>query len=254
MLYARRYEEGYDLHDAKYETWLAVNHPEAISSRENDVVPSCSPTEPSVDHCHSVISTPEAPLICSPSNVTPNSSLERSTKRSPFSDLLNSPEVLVTPPKPKSAKARVLTSIECMRILKEKQDKKQKEAEEKENRKKERAEKKKLKEDEKKRKAEEKAKATQHKATGKGKSTAKATKAPIKRKGDTAVRSSRKSRKIDLNESIESDVCCVCFGNYNDDLDTTREWLQCKCDRWIHEDCIDDEDCVITEGKLCPLC
>ena len=171
--------EGYDLHDAKYETWLAVNHPEAISSREN-VVPSCLPTEPSVDHCHSVISTPEALLICSPSNVTPNSSLERSTKWSPFSDLLNSPEVLVTPPKPKSTKARVLTSIECMRILKEKQDKKQKEAEEKENQKKE-GRKKKLKEDEKKRKAEEKAeekaKATQHKATGKGKSTAKATKA-----------------------------------------------------------------------------
>ena len=31
----------------------------------------------------------------------------------------------------------------------------------------------------------------------------------------------------------QRDVKCVCFGNYNDDLDTTREWLQCKCDRWI---------------------
>ena len=46
----------------------------------------------------------------------------------------------------------------------------------------------------------------------------------------------------------------MCFGSYDDDLDTTREWLQCKCDRWIHEDCIDEEVCVLIEGKLCPLC
>ena len=52
----------------------------------------------------------------------------------------------------------------------------------------------------------------------------------------------------------QRDMKCVCFGNYNDDLDTTREWLQCKCDRWMHEDCIDVEDCIITERELCPLC
>jgi len=61
--------------------------------------------------------------------------------------------------------------------------------------------------------------------------TVKVTKEPTKRKADSKVQSSRKSRKIDLDELIESDVCCVCFGSYDDDLDTTREWLQCKCDR-----------------------
>ena len=29
MLYARRYEEGYDLPDQKYETWLNIHHPNA---------------------------------------------------------------------------------------------------------------------------------------------------------------------------------------------------------------------------------
>ena len=47
---------------------------------------------------------------------------------------------------------------------------------------------------------------------------------------------------------------CHHFYRKNPGKVTTREWLQCKCDRWIHEDYIDDEDCVITEGKLCLLC
>ena len=61
-------------------------------------------------------------------------------------------------------------------------------------------------------------------------SHSKVIKEPTKRKADSEVQPSWKSQKIDLDKSIESYVCCVCFGSY-DDLNTTMELLQCKCDR-----------------------
>ena len=47
--------------------------------------------------------------------------------------------------------------------------------------------------------------------------------------------------------------CYVCFGVYADDAGTGREWLQCQCSRWIHEDCIDDDDVDIEQCVVCPL-
>ena len=204
-LYAHRYEEKYDLCDPKYEAWLAVHHPEAVHqifNKENETsyFIDSTPKHP----CQSISNVPKA-LNADKQNTTPNSSTEKPTEHSPFSDLLNSQEVLISPPKPKTAKAQVLTSIECIRILKEKQEKKQREAEEKESGKKEREAKKLLKEVEKQRKAEEKAKAAlqkSKKASSKNKSTekvtkepttVKVTKEPTKRKADSEVRSSRKS-------------------------------------------------------------
>ena len=32
LRYARRFEEGYDLPDTKYETWLKINHPEVANN------------------------------------------------------------------------------------------------------------------------------------------------------------------------------------------------------------------------------
>ena len=52
-----------------------------------------------------------------------------------------------------------------------------------------------------------------------------------------------------------SEECCACFGLYSDDIGTGREWLECACGRWLHEDCV--ENIVYdTNGKekLCPLC
>ena len=54
------------------------------------------------------------------SSVASTSAPARSTKRSPFSDLLNIPFVS-TPVLPKTGKARVLTSSECLRLMKEKE-------------------------------------------------------------------------------------------------------------------------------------
>ena len=58
-----------------------------------------------------------------------------------------------------------------------------------------------------------------------------------------------------LDESIDTEECCACFGQYSDDIGTGREWLECACGRWLHEDCV--ENIVYdTNGKekLCPLC
>ena len=66
----------------------------------------------------------------------------------------------------------------------------------------------------------------------------------------------RECQKIfwsDVEAGEDTDHCCVCFGSYKEDIDTDREWIQCSCTRWLHEDCVDNED-VGTNGKLCPLC
>ena len=55
-------------------------------------------------------------------------------------------------------------------------------------------------------------------------------------------------------ETIHTDLCCVCFGTYDEDIETGREWLECCCGRWIHEECIDDVDVDNTINKVCPLC
>ena len=43
------------------------------------------------------------------------------------------------------------------------------------------------------------------------------------------IRTTQKKQKVDFDESIESDLSGICFGSYDDDLDTTRQWVQCKC-------------------------
>ena len=34
-----------------------------------------------------------------------------------------------------------------------------------------------------------------------------------------------------MEESIDTDKCCACFGVYDDDLDTDCDWVQCSCSR-----------------------
>ena len=53
-----------------------------------------------------------------------------------------------------------------------------------------------------------------------------------------------------MDGTVESDPCCVWFG-YHEDIDTGREWLQCSCNRWIHENC--NEDLDESSGRPCPL-
>ena len=51
---------------------------------------------------------------------------------------------------------------------------------------------------------------------------------------------------------MRTSACCVCFGSYDEDIGTGREWAECSCKRWLHEDCVDEED-MDSNGKLCPM-
>ena len=167
LRFARRFEEGYDLFDSRYEAWLKVNHPETVRDNVRDIlVPSspvvsrhCDSSSPSVS-CPSTYNTLSGSLSSTPQISTSSPP----TKRSPFSDLLNVPPLTSTPKMPKTGRARVLTSSECLQLLKEKENQKQKVAAEKEKRKLERELRKKQREEEQKRKADEKARKADEKA------------------------------------------------------------------------------------------
>ena len=272
LKYAARFEEGYDLIDPRYEAWLKKHCPtnkDAISLTTKFI--ATKSTESDV----------KLPSKSVPSATT---SMGSSTNRSPLSNLLNLPMAPgANKPQPKTGRARVLTSSECLRLLKEKEEKKRQVAIEKEQRKKERELKKQQKAQQMKQKAEErackaaereKAKAekakererkAQERAASKSKSLVskqQTNRNPqgIKRTADTNTvkdpRPTCKKVRVDMAESFNTDwcLCCVCFGSYQEDIDTGREWLQCSCGKWLHEDCVDDSDMDNETNRLCPLC
>ena len=59
------------------------------------------------------------------------------------------------------------------------------------------------------------------------------------------------------NESIDANVCCMCFVHYDDDVleGSGADWIFCKCGRWLHEDCIED---VVKDNegieRFCSFC
>ena len=176
----------------------------------------------------------------------------------------------------KQGGACVLTSKECLEQLaaKERNSKKKKKRKiEREKKIKEREEEWKRKADVRAKKAAEKAKRdaekalkAQEKATEKGRKAAEnkqqAGVSSRKKRAATSVNSQStslttkpKAQTPRLDESIDIEECCACFGQYSDDIGTGREWLECACGRWVHEDCV--ENIVYdTNGKekLCPLC
>ena len=189
--------------------------------------------------------------------------------------------------------ARVLTSDECAQILAEQQEKKQKDLEEKEKRKADREQKKREKEEEARHKAEKKKEADRKRAENKRKaSTGPRNSRTQKRSNSSSSSLSAKKRNTNTypsncpstsaafmesellastpaetvstgpepqlpnNDSpsivdLDSNQCCVCLEMY----DGTTEWVQCVCQRWLHEDCYSD---VILDkyGRelLCPFC
>ncbi len=68
----------------------------------------------------------------------------------------------------------------------------------------------------------------------------------------TRRRTVHKRSKVTMDSSIFTDLCCVCFSSFEEDEGTGREWLQCICSRWIHEDCVVPNP--NGENKLCPIC
>ena len=63
-----------------------------------------------------------------------------------------------------------------------------------------------------------------------------------------------KRKKHTADNKIDVNRCCVSFGLYADDAGTRREWLECQCSKWIHEDCIDDDDVDNEQCIFCSLC
>lgn len=59
-----------------------------------------------------------------------------------------------------------------------------------------------------------------------------------------------------IDEEIDPNVCCMCFGSYDDLMEGAgTEWISCACGRWLHEDC--GEDCILDDSgqeRFCPYC
>ena len=219
----------------------------------------------------------------SPTSESDSSTSTPSSSKSLISSFLPSLPDL-TPSRSKSKKqsgARVLTSKECLDLLKEKEAKKLKDKEDKERRKLERERKKEERQKELQRKAEERAlkaaekqkklaekekRAQERSAQKVRQSEEKGARVPVTRKRarstaaplvDTKVSENELRSKMAriIDESIDVNRCCACFEYYADDAGTDREWIECSCGRWLHVDCTED---VIHDanGKelLCPVC
>ena len=67
------------------------------------------------------------------------------------------------------------------------------------------------------------------------------------------------SKKIKVMDSSGTEInqnrCCVCFGTFHEDMGTGREWVECGCTRWLHEDCAEEVVVDVSRlERLCPLC
>ena len=247
-----------------------------------------------VSPCHNSSSNETTPtnVVDTSVSVILGSGSDPST--SPLSDLLVCP-ALTTPSTSKRppSYARLLTSHESLALLEEKENKKKTEVMEKEKRKKERAEKKKEREEEMRRKKEEKAKKAEEKAN-KAKEKAKKTETITRKtKASGKKNSSMMQPTAELcplvyvepsseittsshsdqagpsneittssssdrhDDSINVNICCMCFVHYEDDVleGLGADWISCKCGRWLHEDCVED---VIKDNdddeRYCSFC
>ena len=179
--------------------------------------------------------------------------------------------------------------------MEEKEQQKRLAIKEKEHRKKEREEKKAKREQEQKQKAEERAKRAEEKARkaaekkassrmsgkrvqktseGSGK-TAKDlrektirvnhahTAAGVGGDHETGDGEPRKKphRSVHATDNAESDidenVCCMCFESYFNDVaeQSGRDWVNCACGRWLHEECAEDHKIdSIGKDRFCHYC
>ena len=55
--------------------------------------------------------------------------------------------------------------------------------------------------------------------------------------------------------TIDTNQCCVCFIYYQDDVTEAngRNWIACRCGRWLHEDCsLIAPEMIPTSEEFCP--
>ena len=172
-LYSRRFENGYDLYDPRYNQWLGIHHPIAASVRSNgqiaDLISSPIVTPVHVEspplNVDGSTNTADHPIVehlqtnstDKMANASSTSVTHESTvKRSSLAELVNIPRIN-RDNRLKTGHARVLTSSECIKAFEEKEERKRAAEEEKQKRKAEREIKKRQREEEMQRKKEEKA-------------------------------------------------------------------------------------------------
>ena len=253
-VYKRRYEEGYDIFDPAYTKWLQQHHPEAgtaslTTPKNSNPLSTASPSTPFSNQLSKSTSMPGAtgqqstPL----SDLTNRrlSSSSGTSNGSVVSKFLGGLPVR-TPSRSSTAKssgARVLTSAECLALLKEKEEKKRRDKEEKEQLKLTRELNKKRREEEQRKKAEKRAKkATQRQVEKEKKELEKATKQAEKiakqaakktLPGSTSEGQKRpattddpgqdrsmrqKVPKLSSPEHNNPNQCCACFGLFEYDI------------------------------------
>ena len=229
-------------------------------------------TAPSSSSSGSPLTAPASSKDCllsssrAPTNFSPQSA---SKTRSVLADILNLPKQ--TPTGRRKTKtvsgAKVLTSIEARRILEEKERKKKKEREEKERKKQEREQKKLQRQEEQRKKQEQRA--------AKQVECQKPTQERAKRKpswkhncfgASSSATKSKKNSDSDMGlqrREVSSNECAVCFGLYDEDVnsetgDLMSDWIQCTnndCAVWVHTECLDKCDgdyvCRICETLFC---
>ncbi len=64
----------------------------------------------------------------------------------------------------------------------------------------------------------------------------------------------KRADNADVDTNVDTNTCCVCFETYEDDVveGNGREWIECSCGRWLHEDCSLSESAMPDE--FCPYC
>ncbi len=227
----------------------------------------------------------------SDTRVTPNRSTSQSPtlKRSPLASITN----LLPGNTPKSSrtivsrhldsiapvkiantgKAKVLTSAKCLKMLDKKKQKKDQAVMEKKERKRERERKKFEREEIAKKKKEEKLEKKRMREEAALKKTAKSGGKKCNTR-NTAINLSRPSEEsVDAQLALSSTSststpttslrggqdsrngfweCTFCYEEICQD---GKEWLQCACDRWVHEQCL-EEIILDDQGqeRFCPYC
>ena len=123
-LYQTRYEEGYDVYNCSYVTWLRLNHPEAARNFSQAEHPSTA--EPNCQENRKTNSSGSV-VTQAPKSIPSNTTVSSCSS----SDVLRELRVLPQPKPSKhkkctalNSKARVITDIKVLEELKRKQVKK----------------------------------------------------------------------------------------------------------------------------------
>ena len=246
-LFNKRFEEGYDLYDPLFVTWLKIRHPHRCVSVSSDTFSEGTTTTCSTSVTSSTISTVSSSTRSQSdtlSEILVLPTAVRSSTRKKKVESLNRQAVCLTDLlddlKLKEEKKRVLEEKQLNTELKRKEREEKRNQKEEEKRKKE--EDKKKKEEEKKKKEEEKEELKRKKEEEKKKrEEEKKKREEDKKKREEEKRrkeeekrlkeQSKKKRTKQLQEKTESDSCPICGVMYDD---VSGLWIQCDvCDEWI---------------------